>query len=252
MIRETKSGEVVERSFFPVGNATKPRRGKRKGATPPRKQDQNDKSAARRLARVIHCNFKPGDLFITLKYGPEKLAALKARIIGDEKEVTPDSLREYAIADRDRFIRRIRRTLERSGQKLRYIASTSDVDSSTGEYVKVHHHLILPKEIRKLVEKNWPVEYTNFSPLDHRKDHTALAEYIVKQARRQPDAKKYTVSQGMKQPTVTEKIVLIREELKPPRGAQVTFKSAYDPMQPYQYVRSIKPEGKKKRGGKRE
>ena len=253
MIRKIQSGEVVELSCFPVGSATKPRKGRKKGSTTSRKQDANMRLAVRKLAQTINCNYGQGDIFLTLKYSPERIEKLIGQIKADGLEATSDTIRDYAMHERDCFLRRVKRNMAARGEELRYIASTSDIDGETGELVKVHHHLIIPKAAFDFVFKHWAKDFTNYTPLDNRKDHTALAEYIIKQCRRQPDKKKYTVSQNMKKPIVlSEKIITVKEELKVPRGANVTHRDPFDIAAPSQYVRYIEPEKKRKRGGKRE
>ena len=53
MIRETISGAVTEYSKFYVPEGTRPR-SSRRGKSSPRKQDQNDRDAAKRLARILN------------------------------------------------------------------------------------------------------------------------------------------------------------------------------------------------------
>ncbi len=253
MIRKIQSGRVMEISCFPVGNATKPRRGKKKGSTTTRKQDQNFKQAERRLAQTINCNYVPGDIWLTLKYSPKRLSKLENRIVKDGKEVTPDTIREYAISDRNRFLRRVKRDLEKLGIPLKYIAATSDVDGSTGELVRIHHHLILQAAAFESVFAKWSREEVDYKPLRNQEDYTPIAEYIIRQCRRQPDEKKYTCSRNLSKPVVlSEKIITVNKELKAPRGATVLHRSEYNRELPCQYVRYVAPKEKKKRGGKRE
>lgn len=252
MIREYISGEVVERVCFPVGNATKTRRGKQKGATPVRKQEQNEKAAVRSLARTINVNYKPGDIWVTLTYSEARLAKLVYRIMNDGKEPDMDTIWHYAVSDRDRFLRRVKREFKKSGEELPYVAATADIDGQTGEVVRIHHHLVLPKAAFDFVFKHWSQTEVDYKPLRDQKDYTPIAEYIIKQVRRQPDKKKYTTSRNLKKPEVREKIVRFPKELKAPSGARVMQRGAYDPEIPVQYLRYIKPEKKQKRGGKRE
>ena len=80
MIRTIISGAVVEKSKFLVAANVKPRRSRKKGSTPLRKQDQNDRDAVKRLARVINCNFRHGDLWVTLKYDQVRMDKLMDQI----------------------------------------------------------------------------------------------------------------------------------------------------------------------------
>ena len=65
MIKEYKSGEVVEWSKFWAPAQTKPR-GKKAAASTARKRDENDRNAIRCLTRIINCNYKHGDMLLTL------------------------------------------------------------------------------------------------------------------------------------------------------------------------------------------
>lgn len=252
MIREYRSGKVVERSLFAVGNATKPRKGKKAGNTPPRKQDDNDKSAARHLARTINANYQPGDIWATLTYSPERYERLMQCIREDGKEPELNVIQEYAEHDRDKCVRRIKRDLAKKGIELKYVAATADIDGSTGEYVRIHHHLVLPKDAYDILLKHWSKTEVDLKPLKNQDDYTPVAEYIIKQVRRQPDKKKYTVSRNMVKPEIREKIVMVRKELTAPRGAKVMFRSEYDRERASQYIRYIDEPEKRKRGGKRE
>lgn len=252
MIREIQSGKVVERSCFPVGNATKPRKGKKKGSTTVRKQDQNDKDAARRLSRVLNCNYGPGDIFLSLTYSPARFEKIIMNIKKDGRDATPDTIREYAIHERDKFLRRVKRDLKKTGVELKYIAATSDIDGSTGELVRIHHHMVVQKAAFDFIFKQWSKEEVNYKPLRDQDDYTPIAEYILKQVRRQPDEKKYTASRNMKKPEIKEKLVLVRKELTAPKNAKVMYRGEYDRETAFQYVRYIAPEKKQKRGGKRE
>ena len=74
----SKNG-VVERTRYAVGDNAQPRRGKRRGNTSFRKQEQNFNSALRRVARILNCNFDhENGLLLTLDYdesGLEKIIA---------------------------------------------------------------------------------------------------------------------------------------------------------------------------------
>ena len=74
----SKNG-VVERTRYAVGDNAQPRRGKRRGNTSFRKQEQNFNSALRRVARILNCNFDhENGLLITMDYdenGLEKIIA---------------------------------------------------------------------------------------------------------------------------------------------------------------------------------
>ena len=76
VIRTYISGRVVEKSKFWVPAQTRVRSGRVKGNTSAAKHDQNYRSAVKRAARDLNCNFGRGDLLITAKYDDEHLCLL--------------------------------------------------------------------------------------------------------------------------------------------------------------------------------
>lgn len=252
MIRTTISGKVVEKSKFRVAANVRPRKMRRRGATSPRKQDANDRDAVKRLARILNCNFKHGDLFVTLTYSRVRIQALADRITGDGKTADPEVVYTYAKKELDRFMERVKYDAKKRGINLKYVKLTSDMDGEDGETVRVHHHLVLPKAVRDIVVKHWCADEMGISPLRDQDDYTPLAEYLIRQVRRQPDMKKYSVSRNMDKPIIKEEIVCSAREIRTPAGARVMYRAAFDAENPgCQYVRYIKPPKKIKRGGKK-
>lgn len=172
MERTYRVGDVVEKFVGPVGNNTKPRAGRKRGNTTERQFERNDKAAARKLARLINANFKPGDMFITLTYDTEHLCGRKEA----EKQVRL-------------FFDRVKRMLARDGRELFWILTTSDTDGGSGEPVRIHHHLILPRLAYEVVCEKWQAGTVDYQLLKHQKDYYRLAVYLLKQAKREPDAK---------------------------------------------------------------
>lgn len=240
MVRTYVSGEVTERSMFPVGNAAKVRKPQVKGATPPRKQDQNDRSAVKRLARLINCNFYHGCLWITLTYSAAMFEALVTGLIRAGMPLTDDAVREAAVRERDNCLRRVKYDLKKSGAELKYIAVTSDYDGDTGKPVRVHHHILAPKLAFDAFVKHWGVDSVDIRPLRDQKDYTPVAVYLMKQVRRQPDLRKYSASRNLAKPVITEEIVLESSELKAPRGA-VVQERVFDADSATQYLRFVNP-----------
>ena len=254
MIRKWKAGKTVVMSKFPVGNATKPRAKKKKGATPSYKKMQNDMSAVRTLTRTIDCNFKHGDFWITLKYDDGKYQKLLSKLEAAGMELTPDNIRLEAIHERDLFLRRVKRNMTEKGLDLQYVSVTSDIDGDTGNAVRVHHHILVNKEAFEFIFKHWRKDILRYDPLRDQDSYAALAEYLIRQVRRQPEKKKYTTSKNLKKPElISEAVVSDSGELVVPKGAKVLQRSPYDvDKNPSQYICYVPKAEKKKRGGKRE
>lgn len=250
MIRKIRSGNIIEEISFPVSPNTKPRAPRRRGATAslPRKQDANERATVKRLNRLIHCNFAPGDLLIGPDYSEESLRRLMDGLDPDDME----GLRTRAEHDLRLFLRRLSRALERAGVDLRYIALTSDMDGDTGELVRVHHHVILGAEGitmqdgelyvgKRRLSEIWGHGHVDYRPLAHQDDYSRLAAYLMRQVRRVPDGRKYSASRNLKHPVlVSERIVYVSRELRVPRGARLLHRDQYTPGE-VQYIRYTAP-----------
>ena len=212
VIRRT-SGKVVELSTVFVSANTKPRRNKRKGTTTAQKQDENERDAVKRLARIINANFSHGDLFLTVKYDDDGFGDLAQRALADRKEgeSIEDAVMRAAEHDASLYLRRLRRILGKENVELRAIVSTSDMDGETGEFVRPHHHIILPRVSFEAAAKAWHLGSVEYQILRDQDDYTPLAAYLCRQVRRRPDAKKWTTTRNMKKTIVcTTRYVIAR------------------------------------------
>lgn len=248
MIREIQSGRVVEKICFPVAPNVKPRSVRRRGNTLPRKQDANERACTKRLSRLLNCNFEAGDLLLSPTYRAEAMEKLYAGV--DPEDM--DALRRRAEHEVGLFLQRLKRALGREGVELRYIAVTSDMDGDTGEAVRVHHHVVIPSRgvrmengvlfvgKRRLADI-WGRGDMDYRPLYHQEDYTPLAEYLMRQVRRLPDARKYTPSRNLRKPKLLrERIVYSARELRAPKGAKLVYRAAYQPGEA-QYIRYVMP-----------
>lgn len=253
MIIRRTSGQVVEESKVFVAPNTKLRRNKRKGTTTAEKQEENDRSGARRLARVFNCNFTYGDVLLTLKYSPEGLAQLEAwaKDCQAEGESWEDALVRAAEHEAEKYLGRIRRLFKKMEIPLKYVLFTSDMNGETGEAVRIHHHMVLPQVSWEQAKDLWTMGWVDYQYLKKQDDYTPLAVYLCRQVRRRPDAKKYKASRNLKRPVVNERWDTSGEELKPDRGGKLMERGPYEPGKP-QYIRFVKkakPEQVKPRPG---
>ncbi len=275
---------VVERTRYPVRDNARPRSSRKKGNTNFRKQEANFNSALRRLARILNCNYThESGMLITLDYdqqGLQKLCGLagltetetawalgkRVDLVGswsqvgkkraDSEKIAPEmeqameKLRAAAEKQMNLWIRRVKRHY---GSALKYVTVTSDIDGETGEVVRIHHHL--PIEAAgiswDLLQQQWQLGSVDIRRLRGQADYTPIAVYLMRQVRRQPDAKKYSVSRGMLMPEITEREVLGNPEIKAPAGAKVLERSEYNPETVVQYIRYVpkKREARKAGGG---
>lgn len=259
MRRVIKSGKTYEVMMFPVAPQTKPRKGRVRGATIARKQDANERACTKRFARMINCNFRSGDLLLSPNYDVESMERVMRGVdLNDQNAV-----RRCAEHDLDLFLRRLKRELSKQGVELRYLAVTSDMDGDTGEIVRAHHHVLIGAESvrmeggilyvgKKRLADIWGRGSVDYRPLRDQADYTPVAEYLMRQVRRLPDARKYRGSRNLKKPVlVKEEIVYQSRELKVPRGCRLMHRAEYLPGEA-QYIRYVKENTKPRKGSGRD
>lgn len=227
VIRTYLAGMIGEKIKYWVPGE-KPSRSKRRMASDIRQQQRNEASAEKRMARLVHANFREGVL-VRLSWGEEQLAALPE----GEDERFRAAHRALRL-----WLRRARRACAAAGVELKYIALTSDVNGKTGELVRVHHHAILSREAADIALGKWTAGQTHREYLDGRPDKTELVKYLLGQVRRLPDEKKYIPSRNLTIPQPTDRIARSGAELLPPKGALLLRRSEWSPGMP-QYIRYI-------------
>lgn len=183
------SGRVVEKRdvLLDVSREKKPR-GKRRGKSLASQIERNMREAVRNLARLLNCNFRGGDLLLTLKYDAGRLPENKAA----------------ARRELRNFLRRIGRAYKaRTGKKLRYVAVTADRDSGTGETVRLHHHLVLDPLDWEIIAANWPPDQFSYRRLDGSGDYTAIALYLIRNTGYQRGERSWSGSRDLARPVFT-------------------------------------------------
>lgn len=175
------------------------RRGTRvKGRTSLRKILANEREAVKNLARIINCNFKQGDMWITLTYPEDRLPASRAE----------------AEADKERFLRECRRAYRKAtGKGLRYVIAIADRDGQTGEETRrIHLHFVMDALAYEVIASLWPAEDLTYRRLDGRGDYTGIARYMVKNAGPANGKKRWSSSKGLMKPIYTEPVPVTEKE----------------------------------------
>lgn len=253
MVRIIKSGRVTEKVKFWVSPNTKIRKGRKKGATTARKQDVNERDGEKRLARKINCNFSKGDFLLGFTYDE-----LGIQMLLEKAEDATDMNQVWAAANNElsNLMKRIKRELDKMAIKPKYIALTADIDGATGEIARIHHHVVISgegisvqdKQIyigKRPAEEIWKYGAVDYKGLWDQEDYTPLAQYLWKQVRRQPAAKKYKPSRNLSNPVlVLEEKQYTDKELATPKGAKLLHRNQYEPGMP-QYMRYIAQEDRK-------
>lgn len=248
VIRTIKAGQVGEKTKFWVPGK-RPEKSGRRTRSEIKKQEQNDYACVKTLARLINANFHPGDLLMGLDYNADGYRKVLERAEKMDADGTADEVQKMecirlaAEAELRNALKRVKRELQKEGKELPYIAITSDMDGGTGESVRVHHHLLVPKWAKKIFLDKWEkfgMGGVSWTPLREQEDYLPIAEYFMNQVRRVPDAKKYIPSRNLIRPVPKDRIAISDAELLPPRGGKLLFRAAYKPGQP-QYIRYILP-----------
>lgn len=252
--RTYEAGAVGEKSKYFVQGTRPTGKLSRRARDAARKAEQNEYSAQKALARLINANYDAGDLLMGLDYSDEGLEKILAwgreqglPVDSQEETVRQDAIWECAAHAMENCIRRAKRRLEKAGVTLKGIYITSDMDGETGELVRVHHHLVVPAGVQEAFKKAWEeygmgsVDWSYF--WENQTDRTPIAEYLIRQVRRIPDAKKYRSTRNLVRPVAKDRIVLSDAELQVPRGGKILFRQTYVRGR-NQYIRYTLPENR--------
>lgn len=264
MIRTYEAGAIGEKTKFFVPGKRPDGKMSRRQKNAVRKAEQNEYSAQKALARLINANFTAGDLFLGLDYNDigmkriEHWARKNGLPIDSEDEAEKqNALWEAAAHELDIALRRVKRKLEKLGVELKAVYCTSDMDGDTGEIVRVHHHLIVNGEAKSAFVEAWEkyglggVSWTSL--WSDQLDRTPIAEYIIRQVRRIPDAKKFRSTRNLVRPKAKDRVVYTDNELQVPRGGKLIFRQEQEQKLVFsrsgmnrqsQYIRYILPEKK--------
>lgn len=252
MITKITSGAVVERRKSYVGRRPSRRGARIKGNTAEKKQENNRQQAVLALSRVLNCNFSHGDVLVTLSFGAPALERC-----GGEWGAAVKLARN--------FVDRVARRMKKRGDTLKWILVPSEVDGDTGEAVRFHVHLVMSGTGIRLesgvfflydepLSGIWGHGTADVQVLRHQKDYYPLAQYLIRQARRIPDGKKYSSSRNMIKPKIEHTYVLTAAPLRVPAGASTLPGTRYEPEKGVNVVRYIPAvrDAARKIGGRKE
>lgn len=261
VVRTYTAGGVVEKTKFFVPGSRPTGKVRKKDKNAVRKQEQNEYSAQKALARVINENFRKGDLLMGLDYSKEGMEKILnwgrehgLAVDSEEEQERLDAIWEAASHELDCCIRRVKYRLKKQGMELMAVYATSDMDGETGEMVRVHHHLVVNAGTQDAFLDAWEkcgLGGVSWTPLwEDQIDRTPIAEYIIRQVRRIPDAKKYRSTRNLRRPQPKDRVALSDAELRVPAGGKLLFRQEFKPGRP-QYIRYLPPEKKNRGNGKR-
>lgn len=187
-VRKTiTSGNMIECEIYPTWKCNNDiLRGKRKGKSREAQKKLNNKNSRKNVVRLINNNFVNGDLYLSPTY--------KDGYLPNEKRARQD-MRNY--------LARIRRWRKRNKitEPLKYIYSIGfENDPEHSKKTRIHHHLVINKMDRDIVEDLWGMgrcEARRLKADDFQFE--GVARYIAKQS---PERIGY--SKNLKKPIVTK------------------------------------------------
>lgn len=226
MYRKTiRSGNVIE--IITVKSKRLGMPAFRSGAYTPVRQDAEKRRAAellnqvRELSRIINCNFKSGDLFITLTFRN------KVQPGYDEAE---RCMRKFL-----RAVRTIRRL--RNMSDLKYVSVIEDSK-------RIHIHMILNAMSIDELNDIWPYGKVLASRLEPNGEYTGIAHYITKEPRH-PHKKRWSQSRNLAKPVVEYEEICRRElddDFEAPKGYREVYSVTryLDECGLYRYAKYVK------------
>lgn len=194
------SGDVIEIEEFTcfASQVKNYSRGMNMNETDAEKAERNYRDSLKKLARLVNCNFRSGDLFVTLTHG-DRVTPKEA-----DKELT-------------NFLRRLKRwRVKHDLSELKYIARTEC------ERKREHHHLIINDMPMEAIYDLWKLGRVMISRLEPGGDYTGLAVYVMKECA-EPQKRRWRASKNLAKPIVTIKKLKAEKgrKLQPPKGYAV-------------------------------
>ena len=237
---EILSGRVLETEKIQNNkmHSKKIKRAKKLARSPEAMKKNNERRAAKKLARLINCNFVPGDAIVTLTYR------------SDARPDDPQKTKQ----DISNFLRRLKDLCKKLGIEIIYIG-VSNCDCCGVP----HHHLLLKANVIDFIdiENLWRLGRICITKLTNKDngDYTKIAYYFLRHSNavyndphRRVHGKRFISSRNLKQPIITTKIVksdIWRAEPSAPKGYWLIKDSIKNTINifngyPYQYYKCIR------------
>ena len=187
--RKYTCGDYIEIAIYPV-YTQKRGRSKRKKPTSEVQQRLNRRHATDRLRRLLHTNFTPKDLFVTLTFDDDNL---------------PETVADCQRAVQN-FLRRLKRKYAKAGLEPKYIY----IIEYGEEHQRLHAHLVISSGLsRDELSALWGQGTVSADRLRFEADGlTALAVYLTKGKDDEGDRitfKRWCGSRSLEKPTITER-----------------------------------------------
>ncbi|MGG7200729.1 rolling circle replication-associated protein [Clostridium butyricum] len=183
--RRITSGNMVELEIYPIWKCKHdiPRR-KDRAESKESQKNLNNKNSKKKVVRLVNANFGKDDLYITLTYTDGYI---------------PNE--EQARKDMQNYIKRLKYYRKKNGlEDLKYIYSIGyENEPKKSKKVRIHHHLIINKMDRDIVEDIWGkgrADCKRLKPDDF--ELTGVAKYIASQG-----PERWSASRNLKKPNIS-------------------------------------------------
>ncbi|MCQ2014677.1 rolling circle replication-associated protein [Clostridium butyricum] len=183
--RRITSGNMVELEIYPVWKCKHdiPRK-KERFESKESQKNLNNKNSKKKVVRLVNANFGKDDLYITVTYQDGYL---------------PNE--EQARKDMQNYIRRLKRYRKKNGlEELKYIYAIGYEDEpEKSKKIRIHHHMIINKMDRDVVEDLWGkgrADCKRLKPDDF--ELTGVAKYIASQG-----PERWSASRNLKKPKIS-------------------------------------------------
>lgn len=218
-----QTGEISK--SYRSDHVSKPR-APRSRRTDAKKQQLNRIAAARRLARILDCNFQSGSYMLTLTYSSAAIRSIEEKVRTDlgaryphgymlislvdksREDLSPielemyDLLYRYAQQEVRSFLRRVKRRLK---AEVYYVYVTGNLSTKKAFHtpVRIHHHVILRAEgaTEELLKSLWKNGKAN-TEMVNEADKAKLARYLLSQVAVADNIHRYTGSRNLVAPVV--------------------------------------------------
>ena len=178
----------------------------------------NQRTAERKLARLLNANFVPGDWHCTLTY-----AGIEPMMPEAKKEL-------------DNFIRRMKREYKKADREFRWVAVTEY------HHHRIHHHVVMSYIDAEVIAKQWRGGHVRFTALDRTRNYTKLARYLVKETSNTMKLsgsevkKRWSASRNLVRPVIKREIVepsVLYETPKALKGYEIDQETVHKYEHPF-------------------
>lgn len=186
----------------------------------------NQRKASTTLRRLLNTNFEDGDLLVRLDFSKESFPT------GSEEMQSMMS----------KAIRKMRTSLKKTGQELKYIY-VKEIGPKGGRHI----HMVMNRCDTEIIRKCWPHGGIHIDPLISNGQYEKIADYFIKYAAKTEETegelvgKRWYASRNLEHPKIIKKVISaskFRKKAKAKKGYRVqkdSVRSGISGLTGYEY-----------------